>query len=98
MSAFTGFAATAVGTLFLLAILSPAKAENFEVKSGSKICVGTVCDNSNAFYYFDCCGTILNDCCFHFQTWVLLVLIVLGVLALLSVVGGFIKFICCCDR
>uniref|UniRef100_A0A0M3HUN1 Protein E5 n=1 Tax=Ascaris lumbricoides TaxID=6252 RepID=A0A0M3HUN1_ASCLU len=53
--------------------------------------------DSSAFHYYECCGTIFNECCFRLQTWVIVILVVLAALVLLSVVISLIKCICCCD-
>uniref|UniRef100_A0A915LSY1 Uncharacterized protein n=1 Tax=Meloidogyne javanica TaxID=6303 RepID=A0A915LSY1_MELJA len=35
--------------------------DDFSPKSGSKVCVGKICDDSSVFHYYDCCGQLLTD-------------------------------------
>ncbi|KAE9553196.1 hypothetical protein FO519_003592 [Halicephalobus sp. NKZ332] len=100
MSSLSGFLTTAAGLLLLAAYFNGASGAEVDLsnKAGSKVCVGKICDDSTVFYYFECCGTIYDECCFKLQTWVLVVLIVAGVLVLLGAIGGFVKCICCCDN
>uniref|UniRef100_A0AC35GPE5 Uncharacterized protein n=1 Tax=Panagrolaimus sp. PS1159 TaxID=55785 RepID=A0AC35GPE5_9BILA len=103
MSALTSAFTTFTCIFLLAAFFSPnvyASADDFDIKTkaGSKVCVGKICDDSNAFYYFECCGTIFDDCCLKLQTWVVIVLIISAILILLGAIGGIIRCICCCDR
>ncbi|KAI1699184.1 protein SUP-1 [Ditylenchus destructor] len=67
-------------------------------RSGSKVCLGDICNDSSAFHYYECCGKLFNECCFRLQNWVWIVIVVFGILLLLSFIGSLIKCICCCDR
>uniref|UniRef100_A0A914CBW5 Uncharacterized protein n=1 Tax=Acrobeloides nanus TaxID=290746 RepID=A0A914CBW5_9BILA len=66
---------------------------------GAKWCpvtlAGTKCPASSVFHYYKCCGDILADCCFNFQTWVIIVFIVLGVLILASCILSLFRFLFC---
>ncbi|KAL7079486.1 hypothetical protein ACQ4LE_001546 [Meloidogyne hapla] len=70
--------------------------DDFSPKSGSKICVGKICDDSSVFHYYDCCGQILNDCCFKLQTWVIIVIAILLICTLVSIVLSLIRCVCKC--
>ncbi|KAH7706254.1 Protein SUP-1 [Aphelenchoides avenae] len=103
MSTFTlaSLASTClIAAVMVLSFAPQARADDFDLKNkaGSKICVGKICDDSSAFHYYECCGDLYNDCCFRLQTWVIVVLVVLGVLFLLSVVGGILRWVCNCCR
>uniref|UniRef100_A0AC34RJN1 Uncharacterized protein n=1 Tax=Panagrolaimus sp. JU765 TaxID=591449 RepID=A0AC34RJN1_9BILA len=91
---------TATGLLLLAAYFNGASADDidFKNKAGSKLCVGKICDDSTAFYYYECCGNMFDQCCFKLQTWVLIVLIVVGCFFVLSLVGGFLRCIFCSNR
>ncbi|VDN56292.1 unnamed protein product [Dracunculus medinensis] len=52
---------------------------------------------SSAFHYYECCGTLYNECCFRLQTWLIIVLAVIGVLIIASIVISLVKCIFCCN-
>ena len=67
-----------------------------QTKDGSVWCpipvLGKRCPDSNAIYYYKCCGEKLgNDCCFNLQTWVIVVGAILIVLIISSIVGGIVR-------
>ncbi|KHN83552.1 hypothetical protein Tcan_01953 [Toxocara canis] len=98
-----------VAPMLILSFCHPALAEDiFEQKGSSKVCLGSIfivvciplfflCPDPSAFHYYECCGTIFNECCFRLQTWVIVVLVVLAALVLISAVISLIKCIFCCD-
>ncbi|KAK0428690.1 hypothetical protein QR680_010950 [Steinernema hermaphroditum] len=65
--------------------------------------VGKSCPESNAVYYFTCCGGYDRDnnflpsseCCFRLQDWVVVSMAVLALLSILSCIIGFLKCMCC---
>lgn len=70
---------------------------DLSLRDSAPVCVGKICDSSNAFYYYSCCDTLATQCCFHLQQWVIITLVVLGILTLASFAIGLIKCICCCN-
>uniref|UniRef100_A0A0N5AUH1 Caveolin n=1 Tax=Syphacia muris TaxID=451379 RepID=A0A0N5AUH1_9BILA len=52
---------------------------------------------SNFIWYYTCCGSLFADCCFRLQTWVIVTLAVIGILALGAIVISLIRCIFCCD-
>ncbi|CAD5220251.1 unnamed protein product [Bursaphelenchus xylophilus] len=68
-------------------------------EDGAKWCpvplAGTQCPASSFFHYYTCCGDLLKECCFNFQTWVLVVLIGIGVLVAASIVLSLIRCLFC---
>ncbi|CAD5221473.1 unnamed protein product [Bursaphelenchus okinawaensis] len=88
-------------TLTLLAVFLGTQADvdlDLSIRDSTPICVGKICDSSSAFHYYTCCGTLAQDCCFRFQSWVIVSLIVCGILFVASMLIGLVKCICCCDR
>ncbi|CEF66872.1 Protein of unknown function DUF2650 family-containing protein [Strongyloides ratti] len=57
--------------------------------------VGAACPESNALYYFKCCGKLLDSCCFRLQDWVIVLLLVMAVLTVLAIVFNIIRCIFC---
>ncbi|KAI6176341.1 Protein of unknown function DUF2650 family-containing protein [Aphelenchoides bicaudatus] len=97
MSYTSAFLFVAFASAFTVLTTQADGTFDFSLKDSAPVCVGKICDSSNAFWYFSCCGNLLNDCCFHLQQWLLVTLIVLGVLTLASFAIGVIKCICCCN-
>ncbi|CAJ0942395.1 unnamed protein product, partial [Mesorhabditis belari] len=67
-------------------------------KGGAEWCPvfgGTQCPSSSFVHYYNCCGTLNKDCCFALQTWVIVVLALIGVIALASLVLSLIRCVFC---
>jgi hypothetical protein len=81
--------------LVAIAFVSVLADDITQTKGGAKVCVGSICPDGSVFHYYNCCGTLYSDCCFMLQTWVIVVLAVIGLLIIASVVGGVIRCVCC---
>uniref|UniRef100_A0A914CMC0 Uncharacterized protein n=1 Tax=Acrobeloides nanus TaxID=290746 RepID=A0A914CMC0_9BILA len=92
MSGLTILAASAL--TFLAFCSLPVNAADELTKSGSKLCLGKICDDSNILWYYECCGDIFNDCCIRIQLWVWIVLVVVGLLIVAGAVLGFLRRRC----
>jgi hypothetical protein len=84
---------------FVVVISEDLGQELTQTKDGSVWCpapiIGKRCPDSNAFYYYKCCGGELgSDCCFNLQTWAIVVgaIFILAIIA--SVVGGIVRCLC----
>ncbi|KAM3725068.1 Protein SUP-1 [Dirofilaria immitis] len=81
----------------ILTVFAAADESIFQQRSGNKICGGAICPEGSAFHYYDCCGTLYNECCFHLQTWLVVVLGIVAVIIVASIALSVIKCIFCCD-
>uniref|UniRef100_A0A915NDA5 Uncharacterized protein n=1 Tax=Meloidogyne javanica TaxID=6303 RepID=A0A915NDA5_MELJA len=45
---------------FLWSLSFAIDKDDFSPKSGSKVCVGKICDDSSVSHYYDCCGQLLT--------------------------------------
>uniref|UniRef100_A0A915BRH0 Uncharacterized protein n=1 Tax=Parascaris univalens TaxID=6257 RepID=A0A915BRH0_PARUN len=58
--------------VLLFIVFASITYEVIAMKDGNRWCPTeiirtTECPTSNFLYYFDCCGSIKTDCCFHLQ-------------------------------
>lgn len=51
-------------------------------------------DDSNVFWYYECCGTMLSDCCMRIQLWVWIAVAVVVLLLVAGAVLGFLRRRC----
>uniref|UniRef100_A0A0M3HRI7 Uncharacterized protein n=1 Tax=Ascaris lumbricoides TaxID=6252 RepID=A0A0M3HRI7_ASCLU len=89
-----------IDAVVLFIILASITDEVISINEGhqwcpTKIIRTTECPASNFLYYFECCGAINTECCFHLQIWVLIMLVILAVLSIISLVVALVRFICC---
>uniref|UniRef100_A0A915CNN3 Uncharacterized protein n=1 Tax=Ditylenchus dipsaci TaxID=166011 RepID=A0A915CNN3_9BILA len=68
-------------------------------EEGEKWCpvrlAGTQCPASSIFHYYKCCGNLNNECCVNIQSWIIIVLIGLGVLVVASFLVTVLRCIFC---
>uniref|UniRef100_A0A0N4Z203 Transmembrane protein n=1 Tax=Parastrongyloides trichosuri TaxID=131310 RepID=A0A0N4Z203_PARTI len=71
----------------------------FQLRDSSLGCpipvVGASCPESNALYYFKCCGKLLDSCCFRLQDWVTVLLLVMAALTVLAIIINIVRCIFC---
>uniref|UniRef100_A0A0N5BTK3 Uncharacterized protein n=1 Tax=Strongyloides papillosus TaxID=174720 RepID=A0A0N5BTK3_STREA len=108
LTTFSPYLLFGVITIFLLATETNADSSLVdEVKSLSPLelkdsalgcpipVVGAVCPESNALYYFKCCGKLLDSCCFRLQDWVIVLLLVMAALTVLAIIFNILRCIFC---
>uniref|UniRef100_A0A914DTY7 Uncharacterized protein n=1 Tax=Acrobeloides nanus TaxID=290746 RepID=A0A914DTY7_9BILA len=79
-------------TLLLACLYGTVNGIGVDNDLSSKICGNQICNGGNAIFYWSCCGSYYNECCWHVQSWfiVFLLLIILCLLLFCA----FIAFIC----
>ncbi|CEF68213.1 Protein of unknown function DUF2650 family-containing protein [Strongyloides ratti] len=69
------------------------------IEGGSKWCpiplTGKECPPSSIFHYYKCCGTLMTDCCFNLQNWLIITLIVLAAITVIGIVMSIVSWLFC---
>ncbi|CAJ0960197.1 unnamed protein product, partial [Mesorhabditis belari] len=56
------------------------------------------CDQSNIFYYYECCGKLNMYCCLKFREWFWMSAAILGSVAIIAFITIIIRCLCCRAR
>ncbi|KAK0398056.1 hypothetical protein QR680_002407 [Steinernema hermaphroditum] len=92
----SGFSLLVLPAVFAV-LISGVSAENvFQINSNT-LCASTLCPQSSFAHYYECCGVVNTDCCFKLQTWVIVLIAILVILAAASIIISLIKCIFCCN-
>lgn len=93
-----GVATDLLFVLIVVGFVSVSAEDITKTKDGAKYCpaalIGTQCPDGSAFHYYECCGNLYNDCCLRLQTWVIVVLAIVGLCLIASIIAGCIRCIC----
>uniref|UniRef100_A0A1I7YVE7 Uncharacterized protein n=1 Tax=Steinernema glaseri TaxID=37863 RepID=A0A1I7YVE7_9BILA len=74
----------------------------FTIRTSSWTCLASPfgrCPDHNAFVYYSCCvgpkSVVPDECCFHFQDWVLATFALLFVLIVAGIIVNLLRCLCC---